>query len=248
MTMTLDLHTKTASFSLDASFSVPPGITVLFGPSGAGKSTCLANIAGIRTPDRGRITLDDDVWLDTEVGINKPIHARGVAFVFQSLALFPHMTGEANVAYGIDRRLDKAERLSRAHAMMERMHCKHVAARKPVTFSGGEAQRVALARAFAMGPRVLLLDEPFSALDRGLRGELAADVHRMVRELELPALLVTHHRGEARQLADRVVLIRGGRIEAQGAAGLVDGLDEAKEEPGSGAFDDTPLPLERALR
>jgi molybdate transport system ATP-binding protein len=204
----------TGDFELDVDFSVPPGVTVLFGPSGAGKSTILAAIAGLVRPDLGRIALGEDVWF--EDGRALAVHRRGVAFVFQSLALFPHMTAIDNVAYGIARAVPAGERRTRAAEMLARMRVAHLADRKPRTFSGGEAQRVALARACAMSPRVLLLDEPFSALDRDLRVELCADVRAMVEALQIPAVLVTHHRNEALAVGDEVVLLDHGAVKGKG--------------------------------
>lgn len=201
---------------LDVAIEAPPGITILFGPSGAGKSSTLAAIAGLARPDRGRVALGAEVWFDDARGVDRPVHERGLAFVFQSLALFPHMDALENVEYGIDRSVPRDERASRARAMLDRMRVGHLARRKPKTFSGGEAQRVALARAFARSPSVVLLDEPFSAMDRSLRRGLCADVKATVAELGLPALLVTHHRGEARLLGDRVVMLEAGRVVATG--------------------------------
>jgi molybdate transport system ATP-binding protein len=205
-------------FSVDVAFQAPPGITILFGPSGAGKSTTLAAIAGLVTPDDGRIALGEDVWFDKAARVERAIHSRGVAYVFQSLALFPHMTAAANVEYGIDRTMPAPERRRRALGVLERMRVAHVANRRPGTFSGGEAQRVALARAFAMSPRLILLDEPFSAMDRQLRRELIADIRAQVAALGVPMIHVTHQRNEARALADRVILIDNGRIQMTGDA------------------------------
>jgi molybdate transport system ATP-binding protein len=207
---------RPGGFELDVAFDAPPGVTVLFGPSGAGKSTTLAAIAGLRPPDEGRVALGDEVWTDTASGTARPVHTRGVSLVFQAATLFPHMTARANVEYGIDRAVPAAERRARALAMLERMRVAHLAARKPRTFSGGEAQRVALARAFAHAPRVLLLDEAFSAMDRELRRALLADVRAQLAERRIPTILVTHHRGEARAMADRVVLLENGRVRAIG--------------------------------
>ena len=203
-------------FTVDVAFEVPAGITILFGPSGSGKSTILSAIAGLSRPDAGRIALGDDVWFDSSRGIDRPIHRRAVAFVFQSLALFPHMSARLNVEYGIDRSVPRRERARQALVMLERMKVLHVAERRPATLSGGEAQRVALARAFATSPRIALLDEPFSALDRELRRELCADVHGAVSELGIPAIMVTHHRNEARRMGDRVLLLGEGRVRAEG--------------------------------
>ncbi|MDB4944595.1 MAG: Molybdenum transport ATP-binding protein ModC [Labilithrix sp.] len=207
------------AFTLDVAFDVPPGVTVLFGPSGAGKSRTLACIAGTAIPDAGRIAYGDEVWLEQDPARRRsvPIHARRVAYVFQSLALFPHLTAEENVRYGIARDLPKDERRARAGAMLTRMRVPHLAARRPGSFSGGEAQRVALARAFAMQPRVLLLDEPFSALDAAVKAALLEEVGAWVTEQRVPAILVTHQADEARALGSRVVLLAEGRVTAQGA-------------------------------
>jgi molybdate transport system ATP-binding protein len=250
MTLRVHLVANRPGLSLDARFEVPPGVTALFGPSGAGKSTCLAVIAGLLRPDRGTVSLGDEVWLDTARGIDKPIHHRGVAFVFQSLALFPHLSGLANVSYGIGRAVPSAERTRRALAMMERMRCRHVAERKPPTYSGGEAQRVALARAFAMGPRLMLLDEPMSALDRTLRGELCADIRELAQTLGIPVILVTHQPSEVRALAERVLLLRGGRVIAEGGLELaMQGFSEPETPASERTFDfaDTPLPTSPRL-
>lgn len=214
-------------FRLDVAFEAPPGITLLFGASGSGKSTVLAAIAGLVRPTRGRVALGSDVWFDAESGIDQPAHRRGVALVFQSLALFPHMTALGNVAYGMSGRPREA-RGARARALLERFRVAHLADRRPRTFSGGEAQRVALARAFAMDPRVVLLDEPFSAMDRDLRGALVRDLRRSAVELGVPFVHVTHDRAEARALADRVVVLEQGAVIAQGA--LDDVLPRRRDE------------------
>ena len=226
---TLRVEVKHAhpGFTLDVAFDAPPGFTVLFGPSGAGKSTTLGAIAGLVRPDAGTITLGQDVWLDRARGVEVPAWRRGIAYVFQGLALFPHLSAQHNVEYGIDREVPRAERRARATAMLERMKVGHLARRRPASFSGGEAQRVALARAFARAPRVVLLDEPFSAMDRDLARDLCADARRVVAELGVPGLLVTHHRNKARLLGDRAVLIERGRVVG---AGSLDELLEPRED------------------
>jgi molybdate transport system ATP-binding protein len=230
----------TNGFALDVAFDVPPGVTVLFGPSGSGKSTTLSAIAGLVRPSAGRITIGDDVWFDSAEKIHVAVHRRRVAFVFQSLALFPHMTALENVVYGMERDVDPGSRAKRAVALLERLRVPHLADRKPRTFSGGEAQRVALARALATSPRVILLDEPFSALDRELRVELISDLRESIRELDVPVLFVTHHRQEARALGERLVLLEGGRVQRIGkVAELVTGTDAS--------FDETPLDADRML-
>ena len=231
----------TSGFALDVAFDVPPGVTVLFGPSGSGKSTTLAAIAGLVRPSSGRISIGDDVWFDSAAKTHVAVHRRRVAFVFQSLALFPHMTALQNVVYGMDRALDPTAHAARASALLERLRVPHLADRKPRTFSGGEAQRVALARALATSPRAILLDEPFSALDRELRIELISDLRDSIRELDVPVLFVTHHRQEARALGDRLVLLEGGRVQRIGkVAELVTGGHDA-------SFDETPLDADRIL-
>ena len=162
-----------------------------------------------------------DVAFEVPPGVtNKrelPIHQRRVAYVFQSLALFPHLTAADNVAYGVARSVLAADRRARAHDMLKRMRVGHLADRKPATFSGGEAQRVALARAFAMQPRVLLLDEPFSALDADVKRELLAEVGEWLAREAVPAILVTHLEEEAAALGDRVVLMDSGKVTREAA-------------------------------
>ncbi len=203
-------------FEISVAFEAPPGVTVLFGPSGVGKSTTLQAIAGLLSPDRGRIALGNELWFDSQAKHSTAIEKRGIAYVFQSLALFPHLTALGNVAYGIDRSVARQERLERARRMLERMHVTHLSDRRPATFSGGEAQRVALARAFARSPRLVLLDEPFSALDRELRRDFVEDVRNYIEEAAIPMVHVTHHRNEARALGDRVVMLAAGKVQAIG--------------------------------
>ncbi len=212
MTLSAELRIESKAFTLDVSFEIPPGVTVLFGPSGSGKTSTLGCLAGIARPDSGRIALGGDVWFDSKKRIELPIHERRVAYVFQSLALFPHMSAAENVAYGLDRKLGKAERRARACEILERMHVRHLADRRPRTFSGGEAQRVALARAFAMTPRLLLLDEPFSALDAATKKELLGEVSSWVEREKIPTILVTHQPEEARALGQRVIFLDHGRV------------------------------------
>jgi molybdate transport system ATP-binding protein len=194
--------------AVDVKFDAPPGVTVLFGPSGAGKSRTLGSIAGIFTPERGRIALGDEVWF--EEGRVVPIHERRVAYLFQTLALFPHLTALENVAYGVLG--TKEEKRRRAEEMLAKMHVAQLAHRKPRTFSGGEAQRVALARAFAIKPRAVLLDEPFSALDFAVKRELLREVGEELTRENVPAILVTHQPEDAEVLGDRVVFLDKGRV------------------------------------
>ena len=201
---------------LDARFEVPPGVTLLLGPSGAGKTSCLLAVAGLLRPERGRIALGGEPFFDSHLRIFVPAARRRVGLVFQSLALFPHMSVADNVAYGLPRGLSRAERRERAADWLRRMRIDRHAERRPAVLSGGEAQRAALARALASEPQLLLLDEPFSALDSALRAELGREVAELVHDLELPALLVTHNHDDARRLGGRAVVLREGRVVAQG--------------------------------
>jgi molybdate transport system ATP-binding protein len=235
--------TATAAFSLRVDTRFGRGITCVLGPSGAGKSTLLGVIAGLVTPDRGRVALDDDVWLDRARGVDVPVHRRRVAYLFQQLALFPHLDARDNVAYPLAASgLARPERHQRAEALLARLGVAHLARRRPRTYSGGEAQRVAMARALAMTPRVMLLDEPFSALDRELKIPLMSLVRDLADETGVPVVAVTHSIGETRALADRVVRIAGGQIVADGAPEDVLGRDGRGEGGGRG-LEHTPPPV-----
>jgi molybdate transport system ATP-binding protein len=203
-------------FALDVELSCAPGITCVMGPSGSGKSTILAAIAGLAAPDRGRIVLGDRTWFDRDKQIDVPVHHRPLSYMFQGLALFPHMTAQHNVEYGMHDQ-PKPGRARRAAELLDRLGVAHLAHRRPRTFSGGEAQRVALARAIARSPKLLLLDEPFSALDEDLRAQLIKLVRELVAELGIPLVHVTHSVAEARQLADQVLKIAKGSIVARGS-------------------------------
>lgn len=210
LSVAIQLGAGGRSGALDVAFDAPPGVTVLFGPSGAGKSRTLACIAGLIRPDAGRIALGQEIWFDPRAHV--PIHRRRVAYVLQSLALFPHMSVLDNVAYGVPRAVPRSERRAIARELLARMRVAELGDRRPHTLSGGEAQRVALARAFAMRPRVVLLDEPFSALDAAVKGELLREVGEQLEREGLPALLVTHQAEEAELLGHRVVFLDGGAV------------------------------------
>jgi len=216
--LSLRRSAKQASFALDVALDFGPGLSVLFGPSGAGKTTILSAIAGLLRPDAGRVALSGRALFDSREGVDLPPNQRQVALVFQSLALFPHLDALGNVAYGIPGKASQAERAERANAWLTRMRVAHLSRRYPNSFSGGEAQRVALARALASEPRALLLDEPFSALDRALVSELSAELVDHVNSLSLPVVLVTHDRKLARELGGELTLLRAGHVERVGPA------------------------------
>lgn len=208
---------KDQDFTLQVEFTARPGITILFGPSGSGKSTILQAVAGLYRPAKGHIRFGEETWFSGSSGKFTQAEKRGVAYLFQSLALFPHMTALHNVCYGMSRKLSRQAREVRAQKLLKRVGVDHLAGRKPKTFSGGEAQRVALARALASEPRVLLLDEPFSALDRELRVQLARLVVDLVTEIGIPTLQVTHDHGEAATMGSRILQMSRGRIVKEGS-------------------------------
>jgi molybdate transport system ATP-binding protein len=189
-------------------------VTVVFGPSGAGKTTLLRCIAGLDRPEAGsHVRLGDEVWDDAARHV--PSRRRRVGYLFQDHALFPHLDVEANVGYGLHR-LSRRERASRVREALETAGADHLSGRAPRELSGGEAQRVALARALAPGPRLLLLDEPLSALDGPTRSRLQADLRQRLLDSRVPALVVTHDRTEALTLGDRIAVLIDGRLRQLG--------------------------------
>lgn len=205
----------TSPFSLDISIAVPPGITILFGPSGAGKSTLLDCIAGLVRPDKGRIAIGDEVLLDSESGVNIPAQERRTAYVFQALALFPHMSAENNVAYGLEHLAD-GERTSRVEEILKAFRVEKLRARKPAEISGGERQRIALARSLVTQPRVLLLDEPLAGLDAELKAAIVDDLREWNVARQIPILYVTHSREEVDALGERVIAMDHGCVVSEG--------------------------------
>ena len=182
---------------------------VIFGPSGSGKTTLLRIIAGLERPDEGYIEVDGEIWYDSERRINLPPQKRDVGFVFQDYALFPNMSVFENIAYGMKRK-DK-------HKVMELLKLAKMEAfkdRRPDTLSGGQKQRVALLRAIAKEPKLLLLDEPLSALDRDLANLLREEIKLFQRKYKIPTLMVSHNIEDALSLADRILKIKNGKIIA----------------------------------
>jgi molybdate transport system ATP-binding protein len=199
----LDFGVPLRSFELGLALDIGRETVALVGPSGAGKSTVLRAIAGLMRPARGRIELDGEALFDADAGIDLPPEQRRVGLVFQEYALFPHMTVAQNVEYGGKERTAE---------LLERFRISHLAKARPGQLSGGERQRVGLARALARGPRVLLMDEPLSALDAHTRANVRAELQEVLRDLALPTLLVTHDFEDAAALADRVGVIVEGRV------------------------------------
>jgi ABC-type sulfate/molybdate transport systems ATPase subunit len=206
-TLRLDVHHRLRSIQLELALDARPGETLaLVGPSGAGKSTVLRIAAGLVTPDGGTVALGDVVWLDTERGIDLPPEQRSVGLVFQDYALFPHLDVRHNVAFGGTERVDE---------LLARFRIAHLAGERPTAISGGERQRVALARALARNPKVLLLDEPLSALDTHTRATVRGELRDFLHELDLPTIIVTHDFEDAAVLADRVGVLVAGTLLQQ---------------------------------
>ena len=202
-------------FALEVAEEFSAGFTVLFGPSGAGKSTLLDCIAGLVTPDQGSIKLGDQIFYDAERGISLVPQQRGVGYVFQSLALFPHLSVEENVGYGLSR-IAAAERPERIERVLDSFHVRNLRARKPGELSGGEKQRVALARSVVTQPRLLLLDEPLTGLDAALRQTILQDLRECNASQRIPILYVTHNREEVDAIGERVVTMLDGKTRESG--------------------------------
>jgi molybdate transport system ATP-binding protein len=209
------LTSEDGGFQLDVAFSLEKGITILFGPSGAGKTTLLDCIAGMTDAEQGRIAVGARVLFDSEEGINLSAVHRKIGYVFQDLALFPHLAVEANVAYGLGE-LKAEDRKQRVAGALASMGISELRARHPAELSGGERQRVALARALVTQPSVLLLDEPLAALDMPVRMKIAEDLRRSIQALPIPVLYVTHSRDEVFMLGERMLMLERGKIIAEG--------------------------------
>jgi molybdate transport system ATP-binding protein len=202
-------------FRLDVDFEAAPGFIILFGASGAGKTTLLDCLAGITHPDSGRIAIGDRIWFDCAQGIDLPTCKRRVGYVFQSLALFPHMTVEENVQYGLAQ-LASHDRDDLAAKILEAFRISHLAKQSARQISGGESQRAALARTLVTNPDVLLLDEPLAALDTPTKSKIIGDLREWNRVHQIPILYVTHSREEVFALGERVLVLDAGRIIAHG--------------------------------
>jgi molybdate transport system ATP-binding protein len=205
----------TPSFQLRIHEEFLPGFTVLFGPSGAGKSTLLDCIAGLVKPERGRITFGEEAFFDAGLQMFVAPQNRGIGYVFQSLALFPHLSVEENVSFGLAK-LSDSERIARVGPILEAFHIASLRGRKPGELSGGQKQRVALARSVVTDPRILLLDEPLSGLERGLRQAILEDLKAWNAERRIPILYVTHNREEVDAIGERVVTIADGQVREKG--------------------------------
>lgn len=212
MALFVDIEKKTDDFHLKLCFEADRGVLALLGASGCGKSMALKCIAGIERPDRGRIVLNGRTLYDSQAHIDLPPQKRRVGYLFQSYALFPGMSVERNIACGLRGRRDAAA----VREMIDRMGLTGLEKAKPATLSGGEQQRTALARILISEPDVLLLDEPFCALDRPLRARLEREVRTILDGFDGPAVLVSHDREEVYRLSDRVAIMNSGHLETVG--------------------------------
>ena len=212
MSLLADIRKQLGSFRLDVCFTAENGVTSLLGASGCGKSMTLKCIAGIEKPDEGRIELDGTVLYDSEQHINLPPQKRRVGYLFQNYALFPNMTVRQNILCGLNREKDKSVKEQRIKEMLRLMQLEGLENHKPAQLSGGQQQRTALARILVSDPRLLLLDEPFSALDGHLRDSLKIELRDLLTRFGHEVLMVTHDRGEAYNMSREIAVMDKGRL------------------------------------
>jgi molybdate transport system ATP-binding protein len=220
--MLVDVEKRLGDFSVAARFETEGGVTALFGPSGAGKTSIVSMIAGLVTPDGGRIVLGDTVLFDSAAQIDVPAHRRRIGYVFQDGRLFPHLTVAQNLDYGrwmtgLPR--DPAE----TGRIVDLLAVGHLLRRRPARLSGGERQRVAVGRALLMRPRLLLLDEPLASLDAARKSEILPFLERLRDDGSVPMIYVSHQAAEVRRIATAVVRIDRGCVAAVGGLELIDG-------------------------
>ena len=215
MTLTIDVVHRQGSFDLSVDLAIGGGLTALFGPSGSGKTTLVNLVAGLIRPDSGRIAFDGEVWADGQDRRFVPPHRRRIGYVFQEGRLFPHVTVRANLRYGA-RFAPRGEPGETLERVVELLRIGHLLDRRPALLSGGEKQRVALGRALMAKPRLLLMDEPLSALDNDLKAAILPDVERLRDHAGIPILYVSHSIEEVTRLATRVVVMDAGRTVAIG--------------------------------
>lgn len=222
--LAFDVYLRQGGFSLDVSDAADVEVLGLFGPSGSGKTSLLEAIAGLRVPTRGQVSVGGDVLLDTARGLQVPAHRRHVGYVPQDGALFPHLDARRNVLYGARlRRFAAPARLAGPDTdhICATLDIAHLMDRPVGDLSGGERQRVAIARALVSSPRILLLDEPLTGVDRGRKDRILPYLLRIRRELHVPMMYVTHDARELGEIADRVLWLDDGRLVAAGAPDAV---------------------------
>ncbi|MBO5556272.1 MAG: ATP-binding cassette domain-containing protein [Oscillospiraceae bacterium] len=212
MSLIVKLRKQLGGFALDVDLEAEKGVTCLLGASGCGKSMTLKCIAGIEKPDEGHIELDSRVLFDSAAGINLPPQKRQVGYLFQNYALFPNMTVRQNILCGLNREKNRPEKERRLQDMLRLMQLEGLENHKPHQLSGGQQQRVALARILVSDPRLLLLDEPFSALDGHLRDALKIELRDLLEHFGHEVLMVTHDRNEAYNMSARIAVMDAGRV------------------------------------
>ncbi len=218
MTLSVQLTHRQGDFTLDLAFETPPGITVLFGRSGSGKTSIVNAVAGLLTPDAGRIALGDRVLFDRAQGICLPPHRRRIGYVFQEGRLFPHLTVAGNLRFGRHRPAPPRAEFDR---VVEMLGIGPLLYRRPQALSGGEKQRVAIGRALLSGPEMILADEPLAALDEARKAEILPYFERLRDDSSVPMLYVSHAAAEVARLATTIVALDAGRLLSQGAASEV---------------------------
>ena len=221
--LVVDVEKQLGEFAIAAKFEAPDGVTALFGPSGSGKSSIVSMVAGLVTPDRGRIQSGGTLLFDSSGGVNMPPHRRGIGYVFQDGRLFPHMTVAQNLDYG--RRMYRLPQDAEEHArIVALLDIGRLLDRRPGNLSGGERQRIAIGRALLMRPRLLLLDEPLASLDAKRKREIFPYLLRL-RDEHVPMIYVSHQPSEVRQIATTVVRIDDGRVTGVGGTELLETAD-----------------------
>jgi molybdate transport system ATP-binding protein len=218
--LVVDVEKALGEFNLNAQFASETGATALFGPSGAGKTSLTNMIAGLVRPDRGRITLDDDVLFDDAARIDVPAWRRRIGYVFQEGRLLPHLSVRHNLTYGRWMGGHPADEAGFAY-VIELLDIGPLLDRRPGKLSGGERQRIAVGRALLMRPRLLLLDEPLASLDAGRKQEILPYLQRLRDDAKVPMVYVSHDAGEVMQIANRVVRLDNGRVVGTGGAELL---------------------------
>jgi molybdate transport system ATP-binding protein len=215
------LRSGERTFQLDARFASAAQRVVVYGPSGAGKSQMMKALAGLMTPDRGRIELAGRVLFDAAAGVNVPARERNMAYLFQDYALFPHLNVRQNIGFGLQRGWRNPRAAVDGEAIrywLQAFELEQVANQFPHQLSGGQRQRVALARALAPQPSALLLDEPFAALDPGLRERMRAELDALQRRFAIPMLIITHDVEDVRVFGEHVLHMEQGRIAEENPA------------------------------
>lgn len=218
--LSVDIEKQLGDFKLEASFTSDGLVTGLFGNSGAGKTSIINMIAGLTAPDRGHISLDNDVLDDRASGVHVPPHRRRIGYVFQDARLFPHLSVRQNLDYG--RRMNGlAHDVAVEKRTIDLLDIGHLSNRRPAQLSGGERQRVALGRALLAKPRLLLLDEPLGSLDEERKAEILPYLIRLRDEASVPMVFVSHDPAEMRRLATNVVILKRGKVVAFGGTDVL---------------------------